>query len=370
MASPQMSKPTRGAMAGSYSNPNRNGRTVSFHTSNTFEALATAAGSDGSSSTGSPTSSGGSASLLGRNEPRGAPVTQSQGHFDVQKLQAAQQLATPKTPQQVRRMNLRGNCTSPSFNSPPFNPSSHVYLQAAQQYRDGSPHKMTPNRLAQLQGSGNNLGAQVPQRRGSHASQTSDNWRSARSSSFGSTLRSPTTVSSADDPITTSLSGVPEACAVQELGFRQGQHDRGSSRKRIPTSPFAKRYDHIWADSYKLGTVYGGIPAARPAAATSASSHENFAWTVLINPYTQDLEHPNGTVDMEWARNICIMSLNCMNELIRVVCTRSNDWRKIVCDIPAAAQDAIVAFPDLLARYETLKDAARQALGGGLPMGY
>ena len=207
------------------------------------------------------------------------------------------------------------------------------------------------------------------QRRSSHTAQTSENWRSPRRASFSSDLRAPTVVAPADTLNATSMSGIPEPLAVQELAFRQGQHDRGGSRNRVPPSPFAKHFDIVWAEYYKLGSIYGGEPAIRPTA-PPAASHDNFAWTVLINPATQDLEHPNGTIDMAWTHKMCTVTLNCMRELIRVVCGRPNDWRKYVCDIPGPAQQAIANFPDLLEYYEMLKHEAHEALSGRIPPGY
>jgi hypothetical protein len=221
---------------------------------------------------------------------------------------------------------------------------------------------MTPRRVSQLQGLDT-------QRRGSHASQTSENWRSPRRPSFSSDLRAPAMAAPADTFNATSMSGVPEHLAVQELAFRQGQHDGEGARNRIPQSPFAKQFDVLWAEYYQLGAMYGGEPAIRPTA-PPAATHNNFAWAVLINPATQDLEHPNGTIDMAWTHKMCAMSLDCMQELIRVVCKRPNDWRKYVCDIPGPAQQAIVAFPDLCEYYEVLKRDAHQALSGGIPAGY
>lgn len=162
--------------------------------------------------------------------------------------------------------------------------------------------------------------------------------------------------------------GVPEPLAVQELAFRQGQHDHGSSRDRVPANPFAQHFDLIWQESYKLGKVLGG--ASVTPAVPASSSHLNYAWPVLINPYTQDLENPNGSVDLDWTRKICDIALNCMDALIRYVCRRPSEWRKIVCDIPTQVQQALVAFPDLSKRYEILQEAAREAIRGRLPQGY
>jgi transglutaminase/protease-like cytokinesis protein 3 len=227
--------------------------------------------------------------------------------------------------------------------------------QAIQQY-GGSAQKTQSSRADHL----NNPNTQ---HRSTHASQISDNWRTSGRPSFNSSRRSSPIVNSADTspPL---MTDVPEYLAVQEMAFRQGQSDSGNSRNKVPPSPFAKHFDHVWAQYFKMGAAYGGTPATPPVA--SSPSHDNFAWSVLINPITQDLEHLNGSIDIEWARKICVMSLNCMKELIHVVRERHNDWRKIVCDIPFPVKQAIVAFPDLCEYYEALQHDARQAFGNGL----
>jgi hypothetical protein len=165
------------------------------------------------------------------------------------------------------------------------------------------------------------------------------------------------------------MTAIPEYNAVQEIAFRQGQKDRSTSdiHNKIPSSPFGQHLDHVWAQYYKLGMAFGGEPVRRSVA---PSTQQNFTWPVLINPATQDLEHPNGSVDIEWARKICEIGLDCMQELIRLVCRRGHDWRKIVCDIPALTREAMRVFPDLCEHYELLKQDAREALNDGRPMGY
>ena len=256
----------------------------------------------------------------------------------------------PMTPQRTRATSIASHFTSPSFSRD----------QEVQKY-SGSPQMLTPKRVSELQGS-------ERQRSSSNASQMSNSRPSPRRPSFTSSLRSPSMLSPTDEFNTASMSGVPEHLAVSGLAFRQGQYDCGSFRNRVPPNPFASHFDNLWAEYYKLGAAYGGAPAALPS--TASPSHENFSWSVLINTATQDLEHPNGSIDMDYARNICIIGLNCMKELIGVVCKRNNDWRKIVCDIPTPVQQAILNFPDLCAQYENLKQQAREALGGGIPMGY
>ncbi|RAR05835.1 hypothetical protein DDE82_003746 [Stemphylium lycopersici] len=355
MYAPIKGRVVGGGMASSGNGPHLSGLAVRFQTNSPFETLAAApnTGSDGSDSTASLSSSGGSLSQLGPNQATGGSTTSSRGQVDSQQPQATQ---LPTTPQRARRMAASGSSNTPSIVSP-----SAARTHIPQQY-EGSPQKIKATKISQLQGLD-------MQRRNSHASQASENWRSPRRPSFSSSLRSPTMLNPVDVLQTASMSGVPEYLAVQEMAFRQGQHDCNGSRNRVPPSPFGKHFDHVWAQYYKLGAVYGGGPTAMPPAASSPS-HENFAWPVLINSATQDLEHPNGSFDIEWTRKVCTMALNCMKELIRVVCRRLNDWRKIVCDIPAPVKHAIVAFPELCEYYEILRRDAHEALSGGAPLGY
>ncbi|KAH4341242.1 hypothetical protein HBH98_182210 [Parastagonospora nodorum] len=102
-------------------------------------------------------------------------------------------------------------------------------------------------------------------------------------------------------PIASSLTGIPPLLAVQELAYRQGQKDHGVSQVDVPASPFTKQFDQIWSEFYTLGKACGGKPIS-PSNIDSSSTQQNFPWPVLVNPYTQDLEHPNGSVDAEYAR--------------------------------------------------------------------
>jgi hypothetical protein len=170
------------------------------------------------------------------------------------------------------------------------------------------------------------------------------------------------------DPNAPSLTGVPQVLAVQELAFRAGQRDYGVFRERLPSSPFAAQFDEVWMEFYVLGRACGGTPKA--SSTPDAPSHQNFPWPVLINPYTQDLEHPNGAVDSEWVRKVCNIALDCMRALIGTVCRRQGDWRKITCDVPAQIKQALLSFEDLHVRYEKLKRDAQEAVAGGLPAGY
>lgn len=158
-----------------------------------------------------------------------------------------------------------------------------------------------------------------------------------------------------------SMVAIPEALAVQELAFRQGQSAHKTSQGRIPPSPFAEAFDQLWEEFFELGKSVGGVPMPRPTAPFSIS-RRNYDWPVLVNPYTQDLACPDGSVDLNWGRQICIISLKCMEALIRTVCKRERDWDKVVCDILQAAQEALGLFPDLRRRYEVLKGHAREVL--------
>ncbi len=99
-------------------------------------------------------------------------------------------------------------------------------------------------------------------------------------------------------------------------------------------------------------------------------SQQNFTWPILINPYTQSLKNPNGSLDPAWSRKMIQAALSCMEELVRITCRRNSGWEKTVADIPSPAQEALVAFPDLALRYEQLKQDAKEARAGGRPYGY
>ncbi|KAL6709703.1 hypothetical protein ACN47E_001131 [Coniothyrium glycines] len=162
------------------------------------------------------------------------------------------------------------------------------------------------------------------------------------------------------------LTGIPEILAVQELGFRRGQQDFSATSDDIPASPFAREFDFAWADSYRAGRSVGGTPAGR----RDLQAPHNYTWSVLINPYTQNIEHPGGTFDPAWSRWICEKSLDCMQARIQVVCRREKEWDKIVCEIPVAAHGALQIFPDLRARYGKLRADAKEASEGACPPGY
>jgi hypothetical protein len=163
-----------------------------------------------------------------------------------------------------------------------------------------------------------------------------------------------------------SLAGIPESVAVQEMAFRQGQRDSSSALDNVPANPFAKQFDQLWNVFYKLGKECGGQPTPVPINPT----RQNFVWPVLINPYTQSLEQPNGSLDPVWTHKMIHIALNCMKELICVTCRRNTGWDKTVADIPLPAQEALVAFPDLAQEYELLKRDAKEARAGGRPYGY
>jgi hypothetical protein len=156
---------------------------------------------------------------------------------------------------------------------------------------------------------------------------------------------------------------------VQELAFRQGQRDHQNISSTVPPSPFRKQFDQIWVSFYQMGRQHGGTPLSHPKP-TTAQEHNNYAWPVLINPYTQSLDAPNGVIDQNWARRMCEISLNCMEALIRTVCKRSHGWEKTVIDIPFPVKEALTQFPDLAEFYDVLQRDAREALSGGRPYGY
>jgi hypothetical protein len=260
-------------------------------------------------------------------------------------------------------MSYTGN-TSAAFASPGGN-----RMPPAGDYGFDSPHKVaTPCRFTvNTEHFGSPQGLPQGQRRDSASARASpSSRRGSGRASFSSSLRTPTIL---QDPNASSLTGVPEMCTVQEMAFRRGQHDHSVTRDRSPSSPFAKQYDQVWAEFYLLGKTCGGTPGAS-STATAPSSHHNFPWTVLINPYTQDLERPNGAIDPEWVWKICDMALNCMQALVETVCRRQGEWRKTICDVPVQVQHAMMTFPDLRMRYDQLKQDAREAIAGGLPIGY
>jgi hypothetical protein len=292
------------------------------------------------------------------------------------------------SPEQIRRLSIS------TSNLPPVSASSNQSrMYSAGEYGSGSPQKVTTTRTfgRNVQHLESPRGPVQNQRRDSLASQASPSslnspgrasfnspgrasfnspgrasFNSLGRASFNSSLRAPTMM---QGPDTSSLAGVPETLAVQEMAFRQGQRDTGSSLARLPPSPFIKHYDQVWAQYYKFGKAVGGTPVTSTFAGSTAS-HQNFPWPILINPYTQDLQRPTGVVDSQWARKICEIALNCMEELVRVVCKRQGDWRKTICDVPSQVQQALAGFPDLRARYECLKRDATEAVAGGLPAGY
>jgi hypothetical protein len=284
------------------------------------------------------------------------------------------------SPGQIRRLSIS------TSNMPPASASSNQSrTYSAGEYGSGSPQKVTTPRTfgRNVQQLESPRGPLQNQRRDSLASQASPSalnspirasfnspgrnfFNSPGRASFNSPLRAPLMM---QGPDVSSLAGVPETLAVQEMAFRQGQRDTGSSLARLPPSPFTKHYDQVWAQYYKLGKAVGGTPVKSTVAASTAS-HQNFPWPVLINPYTQDLERPTGVVDSQWAHKICEIALNCMEELVRVVCKRQGDWRKTICDVPGQVQQALAGFPDLRIRYEHLKRDAAEAVAGGLPAGY
>jgi hypothetical protein len=234
---------------------------------------------------------------------------------------------------------------------------------------NGSPQRMaTPGRpMINNQFTGSPQGVSMGQRRDSnvdHASPTAH--RGSRMAFNSAESRAPTM---SQVPKASSLTGIPPLLAVQELAYRQGQKDHGVSQDRLPASPFAKQFDQVWSEFYALGKACGGKPIST-SNVDSSSGHQNFPWPILINPYTQDLEHPNGSIDAEYARKMCIMALSCMAALIGMVCRRQGEWQKTICDVPFQIKHALMGFEDLRNRYETLQRDAEEARRGGLPYGY
>ncbi|KAF2134158.1 hypothetical protein P153DRAFT_307073 [Dothidotthia symphoricarpi CBS 119687] len=257
-----------------------------------------------------------------------------------------------------RRMSAGAHSMSSAFNSPLRNRTQNVREDSY-----GSPHKTTPRARGEANG------GQSTQRRESVSSQTSPMPRNSTGRSSFSSIRAPTMLHPAYGTNSISMAGINDALAVQELAFRQGLQDRHNVRDRLPASTFPSQYDTIWAEFYRLGKASNAAPMPPPPHLHSPSQ-PNYSWPVLINPHTQSLEHPTGILDMEWTRNICEIALNCMEALIRVACSRKNDWQKLTIDVPFPCQEALLEFDDLADRYEYLKDAARQALAGGRPHGF
>ncbi|KAH7402007.1 hypothetical protein DE146DRAFT_754614 [Phaeosphaeria sp. MPI-PUGE-AT-0046c] len=260
----------------------------------------------------------------------------------------------------------------PSPMSSTFTTPGRGRAQTTAEYISTSPHQVTTPRS---HGSLTSYGSPqvISQRRGStlaptnHA-QTPPSGRSGSSrASFSSSMRAPTLQ---QHPNAQSLTGIPQILAVQEMAFQQGQHDHGVSRERIPSSPFAMHFNQVWVEFYALGKESGGTRKGSSSSTEASPSHNNFPWPVLINPYTQDLEHPNGTVDSQWVRKMCKMALNCMEALVHSVCKRQGDWRRTTCDVPVQIRDALMSFDDLRDRYDQLKRDALEAVAGGLPTGY
>lgn len=170
-----------------------------------------------------------------------------------------------------------------------------------------------------------------------------------------------------------SLKGIPEYDAVQEFAFRAGQRDHGNVGAQPPSSPFIAKFDDFWLEYYVLGKKAGGIPR-EAALIPQQPLIKNFDWIVLTNPYTQDLEHPEGGVDLKWVSKICELSLNGMEALIGKVCQRctdrGNEWWRLVCDVPSPVREVLPLFKDMEERYQRLLKDAKEAKAGGRPVGY
>lgn len=171
------------------------------------------------------------------------------------------------------------------------------------------------------------------------------------------------------NPTTPLVTAIPEYCTVQEHAFRQGQHEQHNTRDGIRMNPYADNFNDIWARYYQLGKAYGSQPADDPTTPLSPSN-PGWVWPVFINPYTQNLESPDGHVDLVWARKVCEIGLDCMDAMVRSASKREGDWQNVVIDMPAPCRHALAYFPDLFGRYERLKKHGHEAVKGGRPAGY
>jgi hypothetical protein len=243
--------------------------------------------------------------------------------------------------------------------------------QPQQQYQPQQQHKPTPQPQEQVQ----------PQPRYQpkpyqHHQRYPSN-RSTRKSSNGSSRRHgsgthPRTShggSNGNGPRNDTLIGISEGLTVHEFAYRQGQRDHALPSSTLPPNPFRAQYDHVWTSMYTLGRQQGGMPLSHPVPATQ-QEHSNYAWAVLINPYTQSVDAPNGVIDVQWACRMCERALDCMEALVRGVRKRAPGWEKTVIDVPFPVREALGQFQGLSERYEMLKRDAKEALEGGRPVGY
>lgn len=167
------------------------------------------------------------------------------------------------------------------------------------------------------------------------------------------------------------MNGISEAVAVEEFAFRRGQQDRGSVRTRIPKNPFHPVHNQAWELNYLRGKQ-SKTPAVVSRSNAASPSGKNYAWPILINPYTQNQEHPNGSFDAEWAQDMIIRALDSMAAIISMILKRGKqgEWQRAVCDVPAPVAEALSDYPHLMGRYEKLKRDAQEAIAGGRPQGY
>ncbi|PSN65369.1 hypothetical protein BS50DRAFT_56907 [Corynespora cassiicola Philippines] len=186
-------------------------------------------------------------------------------------------------------------------------------------------------------------------------------------STRGGVMLQPTFAS--DGPVPQTMFAVPEEAAVQEFAFRRGQQDRGNPRDRVPHNPFASHFDKVWV-KYYLDGKNSTLENKKPLSVSSSPTGANFNWAPLINPYTQDAEHPKGSFDEEYSHGLCESALKGMSHQISLVCKRGKEWDRYVCEIPSPVAQALQHFPELLVRYRSLQRDAREALGGGRPYGY
>ncbi|KAF9692428.1 hypothetical protein EKO04_009606 [Ascochyta lentis] len=305
----------------SYASPNRNATALHFQTVNPYAALVATAGSehDGkSSSSGSPPSFGSSSSLVGYNDTASFAVNPPRSRTQTHRSSGLQQQhISYSSPEQTQSLAFNSNTiTTRTSDAVRFAGQGVRHAAGRASISSASCASVAPHHL--------------------------------------------------QGPQTSSLIGVPESLAVQEMAFRQGQRNSHSAFDGVPANPFAKQFDQLWSAFYKLGKECGARPVSPPV----NPSGQNFSWPVLINPHTQSLEHPNGSLDPAWTGKMIHVALNCMEELIHITCRRNVGWDKVVVDIPSPAQEALMAFPDLAQRYERLKRDAKEARAGGRPYGY
>ena len=257
--------------------------------------------SNRSASTGSPTSSGGSHSLVDKSNSGGAPATPSrrqQGICDVSSFQqrvrqtvTAHNIAIGLLTQYrlsmasllseaARRLPVEALCSIHSLHQP-MGVCRLTTISRAVLHRS-----WIQLRLSQVQALSGLQGTQTRQRGDSNATQPAQpSPRLSGRGSFGSSLRSTTFQHSSHDLNANYMTGVPEPLARSggSIPVKASMTFR-VLRDIVPSSPFAQQFDAIWAESYKLGKAFGAAPIEHRG--TPVLPHENYIWPVFINPYT------------------------------------------------------------------------------------